>query len=120
MSSLVRQAPALASAWGADLWSESVVHFSGSASDQSSRILISQGEVFKKTIRASIFEGRGCSERIEAGIEALRSEFGHQVQREIGLLSTRALKPLFVLVAPSILFLLVVAFGLTWEKWGFA
>jgi hypothetical protein len=115
---LHRQAATLVPHWGADLWSDAPA---GDARlETSARSIIALGGVLKKAIQASIFEGRGCSDRIESALEALRVELECEVERQMQLLSTRALKPLFLCVAPSVLLLLAIAFWLSWESWGIA
>lgn len=112
---LRQQSQDLALFWGADIWSEPAhanVRF-----ETSERALINHGSRIRKAIQISVYEGRGCSERIEAAIESLRLELTSEVDRQLQLLPTQALKPLFFCVAPSILMLLVFAFGLTWERW---
>ena len=47
-------------------------------------------------------EGRPCLERAEAALLGLRQDMKAQVERELSLLPTRALKPLFIFVAPSL------------------
>ncbi len=113
---LHRHAGTLVQHWGADLWSEPPV--ADSRFEPAARSLIVLGGSLRKAIQASIYEGRGCAERIEAALEALRVELDCEVERQMQLLSTRALKPLFICVAPSVLLLLAMAFWLSWENWG--
>jgi hypothetical protein len=115
---LHRQAGALVQHWGADLWSDPPV--ADARFEPAARSLIVLGSSLRKAIQASIYEGRGCAERIEAALEALRVELDCEVERNMQLLSTRALKPLFICVAPSVLLLLAMAFWLSWESWGIA
>ncbi|MEN9723600.1 MAG: hypothetical protein RJB38_1586 [Pseudomonadota bacterium] len=116
---LQRLAPDLLTAWGADLWSPAP-GLRSLASDSASRRIAEQGESLRRAIQASIYEGKGCAERIEASFAALQAELECEVERQIQLLSTRALKPLFLLVAPSVLLLLVLAFSLSWSSWSLA
>ena len=111
-----RQAPNLIPFWGADLWSES--RAPGAGLERAAVSVLDFGTVLRKAIQTSIYEGRGCTERIEAALEALRIELSCEVERQIQLLSTRALQPLFLCVAPSVLLLLIFAFWLSFESWG--
>jgi len=52
-------------------------------------------------------EGRPCVEKVEGILSALSLEMKSHVERELALLSTRALKPLFVFVAPGLLSILI-------------
>ncbi|NDD93203.1 hypothetical protein EBZ37_14125 [bacterium] len=112
---LHRQAESLVPYWGADLWSDHAL--SPISLEMSARTIATQGAIFRKSIQAAIFEGKGCADRIESALDSLRIELDCEVERQIQLLSTRALKPLFICVAPSVLMLLVSAFALSWESW---
>jgi hypothetical protein len=61
-------------------------------------------------------EGRPCTERAEAALAALRQELRSAVERELGLLGTRALKPLFACVAPAVFLLLGFGLWLGWQQ----
>lgn len=78
------------------------------------RILIDAGEGLRKSVQISLMEGRSCTERAETVLLVLRQEMKALVDRELTLLSTKALKPLFIFVAPTLFGLL--AFGL-WLGW---
>ena len=113
---LRRQAPSLIAYWGVDPESESVA---GDARlEPAARSLVSAGRSLARAVRSSLNEGRGCGERIESVLDGLGVELDCEVERQVQLLSTRALKPLFVCVAPSVLLLLVLAFWLSFESWG--
>jgi hypothetical protein len=70
----------------------------------------------RKSVQVSLMEGSPCGDRIEAALLALRLEWKAQVEREIGILATRSLKPLFVLIGPSLLGLLFLGLGLSWKN----
>ncbi|NDD92054.1 hypothetical protein EBZ37_08220 [bacterium] len=112
---LNQHATSLVGFWGADLWSEG--GHPSTRLEPAAKLIAGQGVIFRKSIQASIFEGKGCAERIEAALDALRVELECEVERQMQLLSSRALKPLFICVAPSVLMLLVFAFFLSWESW---
>lgn len=103
---LSREVLELAIAWGASVWQEPQIKgFRGAE-----KSIVSAGESIRKAVQVSLMEGRPCTERVEAVLYALRQEIKSHVEREIALLGTRALKPLFVCVAPSLMGLL--AFGI--------
>ncbi len=116
---LGRHAPDLLSLWNADLWTESKLR-SDLSLEPAAQLILTQGGRLRQAIQASIYEGKGCAERIEASLEALRAEWDCEIERQLQLLATRALKPLFLLVAPSVLALVFLAFALSWESWGIA
>jgi hypothetical protein len=70
------------------------------------QIIGGAGHSIKKAIQISLMEGRGCADRVETAMSSLRSGIEAQVERELSLLATRALRPLFIFVAPAILGLL--------------
>ncbi|MCM2322182.1 MAG: hypothetical protein NDJ90_02865 [Oligoflexia bacterium] len=77
--------------------------------------LIQAGQSIRKAIQVSLMEGRPCAERVEAVLEALRQELRACTERELALLGTRALKPLFLCVAPALLGLLAFGMALAWS-----
>lgn len=78
--------------------------------------LIEAGQGIKKAVQISLMEGRPCGERVEGALHGLRQEIQAHVDRELNLVATRALKPLFVCVAPSLLGLLVAGFLIAWRQ----
>jgi hypothetical protein len=111
---LIREAPALAVQWGSSVWAQPPV-LSGTLA-AAARVLVETGTALKKAVQLSLMEGRPCTERVEAALLALRQEMRSQVDRELALLATRALKPLFICVAPSILALLGAGVWLAWTE----
>ncbi len=65
-----------------------------------------------EAIRASLFEGRPCGERIEILADEMRKEIEAQRERELELLASRSLQPLFLCLAPAILGLLGLGLAL--------
>ena len=109
---IATRAPDLASQWGFSLWE---VSKSGlTYSYQALQPLLSLGTAIKKAIHVSVIEGRPCTERIETGLYAFGQEMRAQVDRELTLLANRALKPLFLCVAPSLMGLLGLGLYLAW------
>jgi hypothetical protein len=111
---LISEAPSLAAQWGSSVWSQSEkIPLSLNAS---ARVLIETGGALKKAVQLSLMEGRPCTERVESALLALRQELRAQVDRELQLLGTRALKPLFICVAPSVMMLMGVGAWMTWVQ----
>jgi hypothetical protein len=106
------ESAAVASRWGSSVWAPAPP--SGTASSALDA-LGRAGEAIRKAIQCALMEGRPSSERIEAAMAGLRHEIESAVERELGLLSTRALKPLFLCVAPALMGLLAAAVLLTWQ-----
>lgn len=81
---------------------------------QAVRALAAAGEAIRKSIQVSLLEGRPCTERVESALAALRTEFRAAVDRELTLLGTRALQPLFLCVAPALLGLMIAGLAVAW------
>ena len=109
---LLRTTFELGTAWGPNVWQSSR---SGKNSKMDQTIL-DAGYSIKKAIQVSLMEGRPCTERVEAALLALQQEMRAHIERELNLLSTRALKPLFVCVAPALLGLLFYGLWLTAQE----
>jgi hypothetical protein len=103
---LAREAPGLAQAWGVSIWKDPCF----SLTKPAERLLGEAGSAIKKAIQVSLMEGRPCSERVEATLLSLRQDMKLHVDRDLSLLPTKALKPLFICVAPALFGLL--GFGL--------
>jgi hypothetical protein len=100
---LTEEAPDLSLIWGNSIWDPS----DNLLKSRAEQILSAFGSSLKKAIHLSLMEGRPCTERVEGALQALRQNMKAQVERELSLLSTRALKPLFVCIAPALLGLLL-------------
>lgn len=110
--------PELALAWGYSVFESPVS--SSFVWNQSSlaKTLVQTGTSIRKSIHISLMEGRPSIERVESALIALRQEIKSLVDRELALLGNRALKPLFLCVAPSLLGLLAVGMWVTWNSLG--
>jgi len=78
-------------------------------------MLARAGTAIRRAIHLSLMEGQPCTERVEGVLGALQSEMRAHVERELSLLGTRTLKPLFLCVAPSLIGLLVMGLALSWD-----
>ncbi|MBI2712138.1 MAG: hypothetical protein HYX41_04645 [Bdellovibrio sp.] len=99
----------LSIAWGHSVW-ETPPNPYRQAAEKS---IVSAGSSIKKSIQVSLLEGRPCTDRIESTLLVMRNEVSAIIERELSLLTTRALKPLFIFVAPSLLGLLFYGLWLT-------
>lgn len=106
--------PVLVTAWGSDPWKTERAKDDPVPEAKSLRVaLLLTGGVYKKSIQASLWDGQPCTERIESAVEGIRAETRAFQERELQLLPTRALKPLFLLTAPGILAILGFALFLS-------
>ncbi len=102
----------LAYAWGASIWESMPIK----CRTPLEQVIIATGSSIKKSVQISLMEGTPCTERVEAVLLALRKDMNAQVQRELALLATRALKPLFICVAPALFSLLGGGLWITAHK----
>jgi hypothetical protein len=111
---LHEHAPSLAIRWGPSVWADAARL--PPPKSTAACALIEFGTALKRTVQVSVMEGRPCGDRVETALQSLRQEIRSQIDRELGLLPTRALRPLFALVAPSILGLLFYGLWLSWVQ----
>lgn len=97
--------------WGQSIWGTG--EGSGSFRRPVEKAILNAGEGIRKAVQVSLMEGRPCVERVEAVLLGLRKEMASAVDRELCLLPTRSLKPLFCCVAPALMGLLMGALSLT-------
>ncbi len=101
--SLKYQSTELSLRWGSSIW-QSVELVTGPE-----KLFVEFGASVKKAIQVSLLEGYACTERIESLLDGLRQDFHAQTQRELQLLGTRALRPLFICIAPALMALVMLA-----------
>src|SRR5205823_4742869 len=91
---LASTVPDLALLWPSGVWApgETANAVPRVPRQQSVASLASLGRALTQGIQLSVFEGKPCLERLEAALESFKVEFQTRVEREIALLSTRALK----------------------------
>jgi hypothetical protein len=115
---LQEEAPGLAARWGASVWGADspagLTQLKSAAGAM--KALEEAGEGLRRAVQVSLMEGRPCTERVESALQALRQDLRSQIERELSLLSTRALKPLFICVAPALFMLLGFGLYLSWEQ----
>jgi hypothetical protein len=101
----------LAEFWGGVFWS--------AKTPTSSSVLEEWGQAIRHAIQVSTMQGQSCLDRLEALQREAAIEARASVKRELALLPGRALRPLFLLVMPSVLALLITAFLMEWFESGF-
>jgi len=102
MDALRREAPDLAEIWGSSVFAPEMPE-KARGGVGAEAVLAGIGLTLRRAIHASLMEGRPCSERVETAFESLRTDLRAAVERELTLLGTRSLKPLFLCVAPALL-----------------
>jgi hypothetical protein len=94
--------------WGHSLWTspeQSEVSKAGMANPME-KTIINTGISIRRAIHLSLMEGRPCLERVETALQTQNQEIEVHIDKELSLLTTRALKPLFICVAPALFGLL--------------
>ncbi len=105
-----KDTPVLATGWGHTVWTDPTPVAASSAG----AAILASATALRRAVQASLMEGRPCAERAEAILAGLRQELKARTERELTLLPTRALKPLFIFVAPALFVLLGCALFLAW------
>lgn len=109
----------LRQSWGSDFWSEDTTLSPQSKSHPSLRsYLLSFGREMKEMLRFACFDGRGVLERLDHYSDNVKKEIQFYQNTEIEKLPTKALKPLFLGVAPAILGLFGVGLFLSLKSQG--
>jgi len=106
------RAAGLAEVWGYQLYSD----LPDLPLEMQPKLFRDCGEAIRRSVQTSLMEGRPCAERVEQVVESFRKQWRDQVERELGLLGTRALKPLFVCVAPALLGLLGLGMAIALDQ----
>ena len=112
MEELVLQDAVLAREWKSQIWDPDFSVQTSSPID-SERLVLQLGTELRRNIQTSLIEGRSCLDRIEALHRAFLLDLKMQIGRELALLPNRCLKPLFLLVLPSVMVLLIGSFMLS-------
>lgn len=103
-------------AWGHSVWEPPQSLQAKLAFGPTEQSIVSVGSTIRKAVQTSLMEGRPCIDRVETALAVLRTEIEAHVNRELSLLSTRALKPLFICVAPGVMGLLAFGFWLIFQE----
>ncbi len=105
--------------WGHSVWK----HDEGkdprsSKLGTSAQLLVELGTSIRRAAQISLMEGTPCAPRVEAALLALGGDLKAAMDHEVSLLTTRCLLPLFCLVAPALVSMLVAAFAIAWLSSG--
>lgn len=111
---LARDSSLLASWWGHSIWGEPLKKSSPPVGTAGA--IIQAGAALRRAVQVSLMEGRPCAGHVETVIQSLRQDIRANVERELTLLGTRALKPLFLCVAPALMGLLFFGLFLSWDQ----
>jgi len=103
--------------WGADIWQESsegACSLSGPKNFRES--ILTLGSRLRSAIQVSLMDGTPAEDRLVSVADSFKVEMAAFQERELSLLPARAMKPLFLCVAPAVLSLLVTALVLSFQS----
>ena len=95
----------LARDWKALVWDPDF-SIQSSAASEVERLILNLGVEVRRSIQTSLLEGRPCLDRIESIHRTFLLDLRMKISRELSLLPNRCLKPLFILVLPSVMLVL--------------
>jgi len=107
-------APTLAREWKPQVW-DSAFTSETRPENETERLILGLGTEVRRAIQTSLMEGRGCLDRLESIHRTFLLDLRMRIGRELGLLPNRCLKPLFVLVFPSVMLLLMGSMALCFQ-----
>jgi hypothetical protein len=82
------------------------------------QLLIGLGDSIRRAVQVSLMEGSPCTPRVEAALTALSSDLKAAMEREVAVLPSKCLLPLFLLVAPALLGMMAAGFAIAWSSAG--
>lgn len=100
--------------WGADVWRSDSEDPKSALSLRDS--ILDLGARMRRAIQVSLLEGKPCESRLIGVVESFRIEMHSFQERELSLLPARAMKPLFLCIAPAVLGLLATAITLGFQS----
>ncbi len=103
---------ALAREWKSQVWDQDF-SLSIPTENEAERMVLKLGVEVRRSIQSALLEGRACLDRIEAIHRAFLLDLRMIVGRDLECLPNRCLKPLFILVLPSVMIILVGGLYLT-------
>ena len=106
------EAHSLVLAWGYSIWESPK---STAAQSDPELLILQLGGMIRKSVQMSLMEGKPCTERVESALFAFRQNLKTQIDRELSLLGAKTLQPLFICVAPALIFLMAFGFWLAAE-----
>lgn len=113
-TALQKHIPDLKDSWAVSVWEEGGSPWKRRSLSAMEKGMHEFGQSVRKTIQVSLLEGTACGERIERLAQAQSLELQTRVDQGLQVLPTQVLKPLFILVAPSVFGVMASAMYLTW------
>jgi len=111
---LRKQEAILLQKWGVQLWDPLPVR--GTSQNQVEESIVQFGSEIRRSIQQSLVEGKGSIDRLESIYRNYLFDLKMKISRELQVLPNHCLKPLFLLVLPSVMLLLFgslfISFGL--------
>jgi hypothetical protein len=108
--------PELWGLWGGSIWTASPVS-AATFDTKLEQAILKCGSAWKTSIQVALMEGRPCLERLESSLEGVKQDLNNCVENELNLLPARALKPMFLCVAPALFGMVAFALFLCWQNW---
>ncbi len=115
MEFMHQQEPELLQQWGAQIWEKFPLRsLSKNAVEES---IVQFGVEIRRSIQQSLTEGRGSLDRLDSIYRNYLFDLKMKISRELQVLPNACLKPLFILVLPSVMLLLfgslAISFGMS-------
>ncbi len=104
--------------WGHSAWLSAEEGSPLKGASVAANLLAGLGASIRRAVQVSLMEGTPCTPRVEAALIALSGDLRAATEREVAVLSTRCLLPLFLLVAPALLGLMIAGFYIAWLSSG--
>lgn len=109
------QEPKLLQSWGAQIWEKFPNR--GEVKNPVEESIVQFGLEIRRSIQQSLTEGRGSLDRLDSIYRNYLYDLKMKISRELQVLPNHCLKPLFILVLPSVMLLLfgslAISFGVT-------
>ncbi len=115
MEFMHHQEPELLQNWGAQIWEKTPMR--GSLKNPVEESIVQFGVEIRRSIQQSLTEGRGSLDRLDSIYRNFLFDLKMKITRELQVLPNHCLKPLFILVLPSVMLLLfgslAISFGMS-------
>jgi hypothetical protein len=116
MQFMQTQEPELLQTWGVQIWEKNLSTTSTKNAVENS--IMQFGIEIRRCVQQSLVEGRGSLDRLDSIYRNFLFDLKMKISRELQVLPNHCLKPLFILVLPSVMLLLfgslVLSFGGAW------
>lgn len=122
MEMLMDQSKELALLWGISLYQEPQESNEAlnplEVSQSARRAVLQLGVSVKKAIQVSVLDGKPCLDRVEESLKVFENDYRACLDRELTMLPSRCLKPIFICLAPACLGLMAFSVALMWIEMG--